>query len=171
MRRFILMLLGIGLLSLPALAANNSSCWGTADFQAIQKKGVSPLYCIRLLDDIATASGGPSTFNLATLSTTPLFSTGVASAGFPDLISFEVGTENCAAGTITITTSEVVGGPENTLPGAPTLDLAGASNSVTRINVNLQASPLGSVINTRWSGASAGGCAFDVLMVGYEVKR
>jgi len=160
------------LLPASAWAATGDSCWNSTQFQAIKAAQLQPLYCLLLLDEIATASGGPQTINLATLPTTP--TTGQAGAGFPDVLTFEVGSdENCAAGTVTITSSQVAGGAEKNLPQVngvtPTLDLSGVGT--VAINVNLRESPMGSVVNATWSGASAGGCSFDVLMIGYKIDR
>lgn len=120
-----------------------------------------PIWCVILVDNTTSGSGGPVIYSLGENST----------RGVPDAISFLVGTdEDCTAGTVTITTSEVKGGVENDLTSPnPTLDLAGTGT--TRINVNTHDAPIGAFVNTRWTAVSGCSGGFDILMIGYENKR
>jgi len=148
------------LFAAPIFAANGDRC-DAAQFR--QTGGdVIASWCFKLVDDVTSASGGPIVFDLATAGP-PNQVTGI-----PDTIVFEVGTdEDCSAGSVTFTTSKVSGGVETELAeDNPVLDLSGAAT------VSIEyTSPPGGFVNTRWTGV--GGCTggFDVLMIGYRVRR
>lgn len=167
------LLLGV-LLPTAALAANGEGC-NTDIVQFTQPSGgmVKPFWCVSLLDDVSSASGGPIVFDLGLRPPTSL-QAGSAVGGLPDAITFEVGTDNdCTAGTVTITTSEVRGGAESNLATPnPTLDVDTSSPAgATRININLHDIQIGPFLNLRWTGVAGCTGGFDILGLGYETQR
>lgn len=151
---------------LASLAGNGEGC--NADqtqFANMSGGAMQALWCVSLVDDTTSGSGGPVSYDLRTGSTSS-----PNAKSLPDVMSFFVGTDNdCTAGSVTISTALVVGGESSLLSGSPTLDLSGVGT--TRINVDLHQEPLGNIIQTEWSAVA--GCAggFDVLMVAYEYRR
>lgn len=157
-----------------AWGANGEGC-NTDITQFTQPAGgmVKPFWCVSLLDDISSASGGPVVFDLGLRPPTTL-QAGSAVGGLPDAITFEVGTDDdCTAGTVTITTSEVRGGAESNLAAPnPTLDVDTSSPAgATKININLHDVPIGPFLNLRWSGVAGCTGGFDILGLGYETSR
>lgn len=174
---YLLALLGASLIPTVSFAAVNGEDCNTDIVQLTRPQGglVMPTHCVSLLDDVTSASGGPITYDLGLKA--PVAGVQVTAVnGLPDAVRFLVGTDNdCTAGTITITTSDIRGGAENNLLGgatSTTLDVdttAPAGN--TAVTINLHDVPIGEFVNLRW--ATVAGCTggFDINMVTYEVKR
>lgn len=140
-----------------ALAAAGDPC-PAAQFRMPPKPGLHPVWC-RILVDNAGNGTAASTFDIASSSVW-------ATAD----MSFEVSTEDCAAGTIAFESAEVVGGVKTDLATPnPTLSLA--AGGTTRIDFH---GPIGSAITSTWgAGTLVSGCTvgFDVLLVGYDQDR
>lgn len=156
--------LGLLLFSSSAFAAAGDPCNYTGDpvqYTPTRGGNVKAVWCVLLVDNATTNAA--TEFNMAT---------NPAIRGLPDAVSFIVGGDNdCSVGTVTITTAETSGGVQNVLTGSPTLDVDSTSPAgTTRINVNLQGSPIGPFItSTRASFTCTGGA--DVMMIGYEFAR
>ena len=155
--------LGTLLLAASALAGDGETC-NTDQSQFTTKGGggqIRRMWCVTALDNKGTVSGSAS-YVLANSPT----------KGLPDFLSIVVGTdEDCTLGTVTVTSSDVLGGAESTLVGcsSSTLDL---SNSGTkRINCDLHGTALlGGVLNFVWTSVSGCGIrGFDVNVIGVEL--
>lgn len=174
MRRLLLLLVG-GLLAAflagPVLAADGAACGsdnfavGTDTSSPIFRGPWRPIWCIVLCDDDTAASGSCSDFNFTTAGSP------AGSIGLADLISFEIGSDNdCTAGTITLTTTQVSGGQSHNIGGEYQLDLAGVGNTRITNAVNIGA-PLGAIIEVDFAGVAGCTGGFDIIMIGYEEIR
>jgi len=166
MKRLLLLMWGLWLLwPLASLAGAGDPCElpgvGGAQVALSGTGQMKPIWCVKLIDDVSTGSGGPIEFNLANV------------RGLPDAIRFEVGTDNdCASGTGTIQTALTPGGARSNLPSSPTLDLDSSSPAGnTAITVNLHDVPIGLYLETSWTGVAGCGGGVDILAVGYEAAH
>lgn len=175
MTRLLALLGAFGLL-LPTTswAANGDACDAT---QFVPAGGrVKAIWCVVILDNIAGgpgASGGPIVLDMRTLSVGT--NTHTTRIGLPDELRFVVGADNDATiGTVTLTHSDVSGGPANNFVAgaATTLDVDSSSPAgTTDVAIDIAGGrPIGGFINASWSNLTAVG-GFDVLVIGYEVAR
>lgn len=154
--------LGGLLLGSPVWAANGDAC-DSAQFTKPTGGLVKPVWCVKVLDNISSASGGPVELNFANTTL----------RGLPDEIVFKVGQSDCTAGTVTIRSADVSGSSyEDLIAASSDLDVDSTSPAGnTAVRVNLHDIPLGQFINFRWSGGAGCTSGFDILAIGYERTR
>jgi hypothetical protein len=169
MKRLLILLGALWLLPTAAFAADGDAC-AAVDYSAVSGR-VSSIRCAILLDDKTPASGGPIIFDMATWDiageTTRL------TGGLPDQLRFVVSRDNdCTAGTVTITHSDVSGGtPANNFVAGSTTTLDVDTSSpagATDVAINVRnGRPIGRYISASWAGAACAG-GFDINIIGYE---
>jgi hypothetical protein len=137
----------------------------TAIDETSPPQGNARIFCRILLANKTTATNGtsPVTFSLFSLPTPRSW----PPQSFPDSLAFKLVLNDCTAGTITLTHSEIIGGIETKFAGnnfnaSPTIGL-GTSGTDYSYLVVTPFERYGPFINARW--ASVAGCTEGATVV------
>lgn len=135
----------------PASAADGDECSDT-EFSAVGGSvGMAAVWCVVLCDD-ATGNGACADYNIDD-----------DGPGLPHLLSFEIGLNDCSAGTATFQTKHTPNTTEHDLESSTAVSIGGT----TRLMVDQRRAPVSEIITTTLSGLSGCTAGIDILLVGY----